>query len=314
MKKILITGGGGFIGTHLAENLCRENQVVIYDNLWRNSLLYVPALKQNPYVTIVQGDVLDGEKLEASMEGVDIVIHMAAIAGVSNYYKHPTKTLRVNIFGTVNVLEAMLKTGAKQMIDFSTSEVYGVKAENVDEESPHGIGPVSQQRWVYAVSKLASEHFTLRYGEEFGLKCTNVRPFNIYGPRQTGEGAISNFARALIAGKPITIYGDGMDVRAWCYVSDMVEAVDKILNIPAAAGKAFNIGNTSQPVTTRQLAETAIKVFGKGDIEFAEREHAPIMYRSPDLTRAREILGYEPQMNLEEGLKKTIEWFQEVEG
>jgi UDP-glucose 4-epimerase len=308
--KILITGGGGFIGTHLAETLLDRYDLVLFDNFQRNSLRYAPGLVGQ--VRVVEGDVLDAASLERAMQGAAAVVHMAAIAGVSSYYAQAVKTLRVNILGTLNVLEAMLRTDTRRMIDFSTSEVYGALAENVDEESPHRIGPVSEKRWVYAVSKLASEHFTLRLGEEHGLLCTCVRPFNIYGPRQTGEGAISNFCRNLLANKPLTIYGDGSDLRAWCYVSDVVDAVKRILDTPAAAGRTFNIGNPSQVVSTTELARLMIKLHGGGTIDHAEMKHAPVRYRSPRIERARRVLGYQPRVALEDGLARTLAWFREV--
>jgi nucleoside-diphosphate-sugar epimerase len=247
------------------------------------------------------------------MRGAEAVVHMAAIAGVSSYYKEATRTLRVNIFGTVNVLEAMLRTGTRKMIDFSTSEVYGPRAENVNEECPHGIGPVSDKRWVYAVSKLASEHFAHRYGEEHGLLCSCVRPFNIYGPRQTGEGAVSNFCRSLLAGEPLTVCGDGDDVRAWCYVGDLVAAIVRILETPAAAGLSFNVGNPSAVVNTRQLADLLIRIHGGGTVARAEMKHTPVRLRSPDIGRARQVLGFEPRVGLEEGLRRTLQWFREAQ-
>ena len=312
MGKILLTGGAGFIGTHLAEVLRQKHSIVIYDNFRRDSLKFAPQLKNDSNLKVIEGDILDLESLRSAMEGVDAVIHLAAIAGVSSYYRESTKTLRVNILGTLNVLESMLSAGTRTMIDFSTSEVYGISADHVTEEHPHGIGPVSQKRWVYATSKLASEHFTLRYGEEHGLDCACIRPFNIYGPGQTGEGAIRNFAAALLSNKPITIYGDGADVRAWCYIDDLVTAIISILEKPGASGQSFNIGNPSQAVSTTQLATMMIQLYGKGSICYVPAEHAPIRLRIPDISRAREILGFEPKVSLEEGLKKTIQWYEET--
>ena len=311
-QKILITGGAGFIGSHLAEALAPQYDVVLFDNLRRNSLRYFGDDTLPDGVTFVEGDVLDAAMLRQAMEGSDIVLHLAAIAGVSSYYSESSMTLRVNILGTLNVLESMLATGTKQLIDFSTSEVYGAQARNVSELSAHCIGPVHEKRWVYAVSKLASEHLALRYGEEHGLRCSCIRPFNVYGPRQTGEGAISNFCESLIAGRPLTIYGDGQDRRAWCFVSDLVDGTLRVVQTPDAAGKAFNIGNPSQVVTTTDLAELLIEVHGSGTIQFRESTHAPIQFRSPDIARAQAILKYEPAVELEEGLSRTLAWYKET--
>ena len=311
-KKMLITGGAGFIGTHLAETFKDRYHVMLFDNFRRDSLRHIPDLTSNADVSVVRGDILDRNLIEKVIDGVDVVIHLAAIAGVSSYYNEATTTLRVNILGTLNILEAMRKSGTKKMIDFSTSEVYGVKAKNINEESVHAIGPVSQKRWVYAVSKLASEHFTLRYGEEFGLNCCCIRPFNIYGPRQIGEGAISNFSRSLYSNIPLRINGIGEDVRAWCYISDLVQAVELIMD-RGINNESFNIGNPDWPVSTRELAELMIEIYGSGSIEHVDTEHAPIPFRSPDIRKARRLLGFNPIVDLRTGLTRTMEWFRTVQ-
>jgi nucleoside-diphosphate-sugar epimerase len=313
-KSVLLTGGAGFIGTHLADALKEKYDIIIYDALRRDTLSFFPHLKHHPSVKIIVGDVLNYDYLKASMNGVFAVIHLASIAGVSSYYQESFRTLRVNILGTINVLDAMLHSGTKMIIDFSTSEVYGVDANNVDEEHLHGIGPVSQKRWVYAVSKLASEHLTLRFAEEYNLQGICVRPFNIYGPGQTGEGAIRNFVLSLIAGKPIVIYGNGTDVRAWCYIDDLVHSVITMLETPEAIGMVFNIGNPSQAINTRDLAAMIIRLYGSGSITYAATEHAPIRLRIPNINRARAILGFEPKVSLEEGLKRTLQWYQRETG
>lgn len=310
--KLFMTGGAGFIGSHLIESLCEEYDIVVLDNYRRNSVRHASRLANAENVRIVEGDVLDAESVVRAMEGASIVLHLAAIAGVSSYYREPVNTLRVNILGTINVLEAMRRTAAERIIDFSTSEVYGVQANDVDEEALHGIGPVSQRRWVYAVSKLASEHFTLRYGDEFGIKATCVRPFNIYGPRQTGEGCISNFCTNLIAGKPLLIHGSGHDVRAWCYVSDIVNAVRLILDTPLSAGQSFNIGNPGQALNTVQLAQKLTSIFGRGELKFVDAPFNGIPSRVPNIDRARQLLHFEPTVPLEVGLARTLDWYREV--
>jgi nucleoside-diphosphate-sugar epimerase len=310
--KILITGGGGFIGTHLAEALANDYRIVLYDTFRRDSLKFCPHLTSNSDIQIARGDVLSRTSLETAMKGVEAVIHLAAIAGVSSYYREPVETLRVNILGTLNVLEAMLASHVTRLVAFSTSEVYGPDADNVSEESVHIIGPVTQKRWVYAVSKLASEHITLRFAEQYGLVCSSVRPFNIYGPRQTGEGAISNFATQLVNRKPLTVYGDGTDVRAWCYISDMVRGVKLILERPASSGHVFNIGNPNEPISTRQLADTMVQLFGSGDIVYAITDHTSIRFRRPNINKASALLGYEPKVTLLEGLTATLKWYQEM--
>jgi nucleoside-diphosphate-sugar epimerase len=311
--KILITGGAGFIGTHLAERFAPAHEVVLFDNLRRDSFRWTPHLRENPKIHMLQGDVLDAAALEQACRSADVVLHLAAIAGVSSYYKESLRTLQVNILGTVNALEAARKAGVGHFIDFSTSEVFGPDALWVTEESPHGIGPVSERRWVYATSKLASEHFTLRYGEQHGFRATCVRPFNIYGPRQSGEGAISNFCRAAVAGQPVTVYGDGSAIRAWCFISDMVEGVARILDQPdRAAGKTFNIGNPREVETTLGLARRVARLSPGLEIRREDVERSEVRARIPSIDRARAELGFEPAVDLEEGLQRTIAWFKET--
>jgi nucleoside-diphosphate-sugar epimerase len=264
-------------------------------------------------VRLITGDVLDTASVRAAMDGADTVIHLAAIAGVSSYYKESLTTLKVNILGTVNLLEEVVSQKVGTFVHFSTSEVFGPDALWVQETSPHGIGPVSERRWVYATSKLAGEHFTLRFGENHGFRATAVRPFNIYGPRQTGEGAISNFCRAALGGKPITIYGDGTPIRAWCYISDMVAAVRAILDTPKAAGEVFNIGNPREVETTLGLARRVAALAPGSTIGFQDVDRAEVRARVPNIDKARKILGFEPQVDLETGLRHTLEWFREGE-
>lgn len=314
MKKILITGGGGFIGTHLAERLSRDSQVVLFDNFRRDSLSFVPDLKTSPNVDLRVGDVLDSEAVEKSCRGAHTVIHLAAIAGVSSYYKMPLKTLQVNVLGTVNVLNEAIRAGVKRVIHFSTSEVFGPDALWVNEESPHGIGPVSDRRWVYATSKLAGEHFVLRFGEEHGFGATVIRPFNVYGPRQVGEGAISNFCRAAARGEPLVVYGEGTAIRAWCYISDLVEAVELVLGSPSAAGQVFNIGNPSEAETTLGLARRIARQAPGAEIVRKEVKRSEVRARIPDIGKARKLLGFSPRVDLDEGIEKTLAWFRETEG
>lgn len=308
-NKILITGGGGFIGTHLAERLSGKAEIILYDNFRRDSLSLAPGLHDNPRVTLVRGDVLDLELVEKTVGQADTVLHLAAIAGVSSYYEDPLKTLQVNLLGTVNVLEAARRCGVRSFIYFSTSEVYGPDALWVTEESPHGIGPVSDRRWTYASSKLAAENFALRYSEVYRFACSVIRPFNVYGPRQTGEGAVSNFCRAVSQGRPITIHGDGSPIRAWCFISDLIDAVEAVLDAPQAAGEVFNIGNPREVETTLGLARRFQRLAPEVKIEFVDVPRTEVKARIPVIQKARDILGFEPKVDLDEGLRRTLEWF-----
>lgn len=311
MKKILITGGAGFIGTHLAERLIDRARLVLFDNFRRDSLKDVPALREHPQVTVMSGDILDRQALEAALQGVDTVIHLAAIAGVSSYYSESLRTLQVNILGTAGLLEACGRQKIGRFIHFSTSEVFGPNALNVHEESGYNIGPVSDRRWVYATSKLAGEQLTLRSGEQYGFAATVVRPFNVYGPRQTGEGAIANFCSAAIAGKPLEVYGDGTPLRAWCYVSDFIDAIVAILDRPSTAGMSFNLGNPTEVETTLGLARRFVRLVPGAAIEWKKVERAEVQARVPNIRHAEAVLDFSPKVGLDDGIVHTLNWFRE---
>jgi nucleoside-diphosphate-sugar epimerase len=309
VSKMVITGGGGFCGTHLADHFMGRCQITLFDNFERNALRFAPHLLRSSDIEVISGDVLDRDSLRIALARADVVIHLAAIAGVSNYYERSLATLQVNILGTFNVLEAAVAAGVGRLIYFSTSEVYGSIAENVSETAALTSGPVSERRWVYSASKLAGEHIVLRYGETHGIRVSVVRPFNVYGPRQIGEGAISNFLRRLAQGEPLEIYGEGTDVRAWCHVRDLVKAIDLMLPREEAIGKSFNIGNPAARLNTAELAGKIIALHGQGKVQRVPMKHSPIHLRTPNVDLARSVFGFEPAVDLDAGLKDTLEWF-----
>jgi nucleoside-diphosphate-sugar epimerase len=305
--RYVITGGAGFIGSHLAERLVNQADVVLFDNLRRNSLRSTDLVGR-PEVQFVEGDIRDRSLVASLVENADAVFHLAAIAGVSSYYSEPEATLRVNIEGTAAVVDAVVAAEVPRLVFTSTSEVHGADAHDVDEESPCAIGPSSDRRWVYATSKLAGEHLVLRAGESHGFAATVLRPFNVYGPRQTGEGAIRNFCVAALTGVPLEVYGDGSAVRAWCYVEDFVAAAANTLITPAAVGQVFNIGNPDTPIDTNRLAELIVSMVPGSKVRPGNVNHAEVAYRTPVIEKARKILAFEPRIGLTEGLRRTIEW------
>jgi nucleoside-diphosphate-sugar epimerase len=314
-KQVLITGGGGFIGSHLCERLAPNNRLVIYDNGHRNAIKYTRLLEA-PNVTLIRADILDEVRLCQAMEGCQIVIHLAAIAGIDTVIKKPITTMRVNLLGTKNVLDAAVQTGnVTRLVDFSTSEVYGPYVYRADENGLTSQGPVGESRWAYAVSKLAAEHLAHCYYEEYGLPVVTVRPFNIYGPRQVGEGAIHRFIVAALRGEALTIYADGNQIRAWCYIDDFVNGVLLALEKEEAIGQVFNIGDPKQTTSILGLAEHIVRLTDKGaSIQFRESTMPDVQVRVPDIRKARELLGYEPTTSLEEGLVRTIAWYREDRG
>jgi UDP-glucose 4-epimerase len=312
-KKILITGGAGFIGTTLAHRLVDANEIVALDNLHRDALSGT-ALAEHPNFSFVQGDVLDAELVTSLARGTTHIVHAAAIAGVDTVLESPVRTMRVNLIGSYNVLEAALATKEtlERLIEFSTSEVFGTYAFRVDERSATTQGSVGEARWTYAVSKLASEHMAHAYYQEFGLPTVSVRPFNVFGPGQIGGGAIRAFIEAALAGRDLTIHGDGSQIRAWCYVEDMVEGLLLALEHANAVGESFNIGNARSAVTIFDLARRIKALSGcPGEIVFQPLHYLDVELRIPNVDKARTLLGFAAKVELDEGLERTIAWYRE---
>jgi UDP-glucose 4-epimerase len=307
-KQIFITGGAGFIGTKLISRLIEHNQIHVFDNMSRDALSKTTyATHKN--LTIVRGDVTDLAGLRSAMEKAkpDIVVHMAAIAGIDTVIRSPTATMRVNLMGTMNALEcASNLTRLERFVDFSTSEVFGSNAFRAQESGLASIGAVGEARWIYAVSKLTGEHMAHAYHREFGLPAVTLRPFNVYGPGQVGEGAIHNFVVNALQDKEIQIHGDGTQIRAWCYVDDMVDGVALAMTHPRAIGESFNIGNARAVVTIFGLANTVVRVLkSKSQIRFLKKNYADIELRVPNIDKARDLIGFEAAVDLEEGLSRT---------
>jgi UDP-glucose 4-epimerase len=311
-KRILLTGGAGFIGSTLARRLVEDNEVVVLDNLHRDALSSTD-LAEHPSLTFVQADVLDAEAVREAATGATHVVHLAAIAGVDTVRESPVRTMRVNLIGTYNVLEAALATrdSVERLVEFSTSEIFGTHAYNVDEGHVSTIGSVGEVRWTYAVSKLAGEHMAHAYREEHGIPVVTVRPFNVFGPGQIGGGAIRAFIEAALAGRDLTIHGDGSQIRAWCYVDDMVDALLLCLEKEGAIGQTFNVGNARSAVTIFDLAQRVKRLAGApGQIVFQPLHYADVELRIPNVEKAREVLGFEAKVDLDEGLTRTIAWYR----
>ena len=312
-QRIFITGGAGFIGTQIAQRLIEQNQVIIYDNFQRDSLTGT-TLSQHPNLTVMKGDILDYEKLSAAMEGTDYVIHAAAIAGIDSTVRAPVQTMTVNMIGTANVLRAAhhLLRPIKRLVEFSTSEVFGSQAFKVDESSLTTTGAVGEARWTYAVSKLAGEHLAHAYYTQYALPTVTLRPFNVYGPGQTGEGAMTIFIRQALQNQDIFIFGDGTQIRAWCYVEDMIEGVFAALTHPHAVGESFNIGNPRAVMTIYGLAESICRVVGsQSNIIFRPALSADIELRVPNTEKSKKLINFEAQVDLAEGLKRTVAWIKD---
>jgi nucleoside-diphosphate-sugar epimerase len=308
---LLLTGGAGFIGSHLVERLAAKNRIRVLDTFRRDALR--PAgLDRLPSVEVVQGDVMDADSVKRAMEGIDHVVHLASIAGVDTVMKQPALTMKISLLGTANVLEAALATGrCRRFVDFSTSEVFGRYAYHVTEWDVSTIGAVGEARWTYAVAKLATEHLAMTYHKQYGFPAVAVRPFNIYGPRQVGEGAVHHFIVRALRGEPLQVHNDGSQIRAWCYIDDIVEAIERALVDERAIGHSFNIGNPRSTVTIYNLAREIVRLSSSGSrVEMVPWPHPDVELRVPSVGKAKELLDWSARVDLEEGLLRTIYWYR----
>jgi UDP-glucose 4-epimerase len=288
-----------------------SNRIIVYDNFHRDTLTN-SGFYNHPNIQVIKGDVLDAGLLTRSMKGADIVIHAAGIAGIDTVIKNPVRTMQVNMIGTANALEAARINEVKdRFIDFSTSEVFGSIAFRSTEIDQTVSGSAGEARWTYAVSKLAGEHLAHAYYSQYQLPIVILRPFNVYGPGQTGEGAMQIFIKKALKNEQINIDGDGTQIRAWCYVDDFTDCLIRCVESPDAIGQSFNIGNARAVITILGLAQTVCRVLqSKSDIVFAPPLSADIAIRIPSVEKAEQVLGFKAKVDLEEGIRKTADWFR----
>lgn len=312
-KRIFITGGAGFIANSIIRSLIADNEIIVYDNFHRDTLSG-SEFSQDPKLRVVRGDVLDFEKVYTEMKGADIVVHCAAIAGIDTVIKAPTLTMRVNMIGTANVLEAArLNKVSSRFVDFSTSEVFGNRAFKSSETDDMVTGSAGEARWTYCVSKLAAEHLSMAYYNEFKLPVVTIRPFNVYGPGQMGEGAMQIFIKKALKNEDIHIYGDGNQIRAWCFVDDFVDGLIRCIDYPEAVGNSFNIGNERTVLTIYGLAQSICRILeSKSKIVFKPALSADIELRIPSVEKAKRVLNFNPRVELEEGIIRTAEWMKKL--
>jgi nucleoside-diphosphate-sugar epimerase len=311
-KNILLTGGAGFIGTSLARRLCDENRIVVFDNLRRNSLTS-SGLSEHPNVELRVGDVRDLSSLAAAMKGCDMVVHLASVAGVDTVIKNPVLTMEISLEGTLNALRAARDQGTiERFIDFSTSEVFGRFAYRVAEGDVTSLGAVGEARWTYAVSKLATEHLAYNYWRVHGLPALSVRPFNVFGPGQVGEGAIHTFIVRAIRGEPLVVHNAGDQIRSWCYIDDLIDGVLLCLERPQAVGQCFNLGNPTTAITIHSLARLVVRLSGSSSpVQHVRWDQPDVELRVPDISKADRLLGFHPVVDLEDGLLRTLEWYRQ---
>lgn len=309
----LVTGGAGFIGSHLCEKLVTQNNFVIcYDNLSTGNKGNLEALAGDKNFIFIEGDVMDVEKLRKVIRenGIDTVFHYAAVVGVKRTLENPVQVLNVNILGTKNVLDAA--KDCKKVVFASSSEVYGEPVELPERED----GPTNA-KLPYAVSKLVGENLCRAYFDEFGLKTTSLRLFNVFGPRQISSPygfVIGIFVNRVLGGKPPVIFGDGTQTRDFMFIDDNIEVTLLAARTNKTDGVVLNIG-TGRPSTISNLAEKIIEISGASlTAERAQAREHDIMHRLADTKRMQSLLSFSPKFSLEDGLKRTIEWYKNPKG
>jgi UDP-glucose 4-epimerase len=314
--KALITGGAGFVGSHLAERLLEQgHEVAVLDNLSTGSIDNIAHLKGTAGFSYIVDSVTNEPLLAEMIDGCDVVFHLAAAVGVKLIVERPVHTIETNVHGTEVVLKHANKK-KKLVIIASTSEVYG-KSTDVPfrEGADLTLGPSSKHRWAYACSKLIDEFLALAYWREKKLPVVIVRLFNTVGPRQTGQYGmvLPTFVRQALAGQPITVFGDGSQTRSFTYVGDVVGALVRLAREPRAIGEVFNIGNTGE-VTIGDLAQRVKEMTGSESLiryvpydEAYEEGFEDMPRRVPDISKLRELIGYEPTLGLDEIIRTVVE-------
>ncbi|NLO43370.1 MAG: SDR family NAD(P)-dependent oxidoreductase [Candidatus Cloacimonetes bacterium] len=317
--KILITGGAGFIGSHLAERLLSEgNQVTVIDDLSTGSLENIKSFKSHPKFEFHTGTILDRDLMEKLISKCDQVYHLAAAVGVKYIIENPLLMLKTNINGTDNVLELCNKYKAKALIA-STSEIYG-KSDKVpfSEQDDRLLGSTHISRWGYSCSKAIDEFLALAFYREKRLPVVIVRLFNTVGPRQTGQYGmvVPKFIKAALLDQPLVVYGTGKQTRCFADVSDVVDAFVKLMNTPKCEGEIFNIGST-EAISIEDLAKKVKEMCkSKSKIEYMSYEAAfeegfeDMMNRKPDISKIHEYIGYEPKHSLEDIINRIIHSYE----
>ena len=311
MSKVVITGGAGFIGSHIAAEVAKEYEVAIIDNL---DDYYSPDLKRrnleillaNPNVRFVEGDITDTDLLRRVIDSdVEFVYHEAAQAGVRISVENPFKPNNVNVLGTLNVLKASLDAGVERVINASSSSVYG-KVQYLPFDEAHPTMPVSP----YGVSKLAAEHYCRVFYEVYGLPTVSLRYFTVYGPRMRPDLAISIFTRKMLANEPIMVYGDGEQTRDFTYIDDIVRVNRRLLETSTADGYAMNVGGGHR-ITVNDLIAHLREITGSAsEVVYSDKQKGDAEHTLADTSLAEKLVGYRPEVSIRDGLGRFVEWYR----
>jgi UDP-glucose 4-epimerase len=318
--KTLITGGAGFIGSHLAEKLLDlGHEVFIIDNLWTGKLSNIEKIQNHKKLHLVVDTILNESVMNELIFKIDHIYHLAAAVGVRNIMDHPVETLDINVKGTETVLR-LANRFKKKVLIASTSEVYGKHVEDsLSEDDDRILGTVKKRRWAYACSKTLDEFQALAYFDEKKLPVVIARLFNTVGPRQTGQYGmvLPNFVQSALLGKPISVYGEGTQSRSFTHVNDVVKAITKLMDESTAEGDIFNVGNDSE-VTINELAQK-VKEMTDSDSEIEhipyEKAYGPgfedMKRRCPNIEKIYNLIGFKPSYDLKAMIQSVIEYFKE---
>ena len=305
-SRVLVSGGAGFIGSHLVDELVKQGMsVTVLDNLSTGRLGNIRGHVENGAVRFVEGDVRDEAVVRDALRGADAVFHFASITSVPLSVRFPEETFAVNVEGTRNLLEGCVASGVERFVYVSSCAVYG-EPQYLPVDEGHPTNPISP----YAESKLKAEQLCRSYQEKDGLKITVLRPFNVYGSRQRDDGyagVIARFIEELRLGRPPVVFGDGFQTRDFVYVGDVVDAFVSVLSCEAAVGRVFNVGS-GVSVSVNKLARMVIEVFGYDGVEplYANEREGDIRHSYADIKAARQHLGFEPRVSLKDGLMEIM--------
>ena len=313
--KILITGGAGFIGSHLADYLIqRGDEIIIFDDLSTGRIENVEHLEAHSEVKFVHASVLDQDQVEETLTGVELVYHLAAAVGVNLIIQKPLESLLTNIRGTENVVESAYRHGARILIT-STSEIYGKNnSDSLGEEDDRILGSPLKSRWSYSEAKAIDEILAYTYHKEMGLESIIVRLFNTVGPRQTGTYGmvIPRFVKQALSNKPITVYGDGSQTRCFCSVTDVVKGITALADHPEALGQVFNIGGTEE-IAMSELAQKVVTLTESSSTiehipydEVYEEGFEDMPRRVPNIAKAKNLVDFDPSTTLDEIIQAVI--------
>jgi len=310
-SKALVTGGAGFIGSHIVDRLLIDGlEVTVVDNLSTGQLKNIVYNENQQNFHSIKGDIRDLDLIRRIVKEVDIVFHEAALISVVSSFKDPLTTHDVNVTGTLNLLKTCLNSGVKRFIFASSASIYG-ETETLPMKENMVPGPISP----YAVSKLAAEYYAKLFYKVYGLETVCLRYFNVYGPRQRYghySGVIPIFVNRLLSNEPPIIYGNGEQKRDFVNVQDIVDANMLALRSKNAVGHVFNIG-TGKATSVNQLAKIVLQIFGKKDLQPVHTDPRPGDTKEgsyADISKARRVLGYDPKISLEDGIIKLVEWYR----